>query len=285
MEMPAPKRKTKTKRNEPDAPRLSTRTQNQHTRPAVDAGLAPGNWRTAAQMEEARATEAVQQADASRKQADAVACVAAIEDEQRKRDQTYAETANHPSRARQPFPNFESDQDDFVPSEHSGDDGDEEEQEVVPRGRVGKPAKSSRNDVTVARSTQDASGTPAGSGQEESSRKRKASENSNNNSKRPGAKKAKTGKKGGLATKPAPKKRAASSALGRSSIVTAPNDDFDAPMTQYGGPAVDDDENERLEHPAPAGKGKKKGVPTDLGLKLVSIPPRRPTKKELRGQS
>ncbi|KAJ6522688.1 hypothetical protein B0H10DRAFT_2249901 [Mycena sp. CBHHK59/15] len=177
MEMPAPKCKTKTKRNEPDAPRLSTRTQNQHTCPGVDAGLAPGNRCTAAQMEEARATETAQQADASRKQADTIACVAAIEDEQRKGDQTYAETANHPvdppahvPDSHSPVDNeedldFESDQDDFVPSEHSGDDGDEEEQEVVPRGRVGKPAKSSRNDVTVARSTQDASGTPAGSGQ------------------------------------------------------------------------------------------------------------------------
>ncbi|KAJ6600186.1 hypothetical protein B0H10DRAFT_1958841 [Mycena sp. CBHHK59/15] len=161
MEMPAPKRKTKTKRNEPDAPRLSTRTQNQHTCPGVDAGLAPGNRHTAAQMEEARATEAAQQADASRKQADTIACVAAIEDEQRKGDQTYAETANHPVDPPAHAPDshspvdkeedldFESDQDDFVPSEHSGDDGDEEEQEVVPRGRVGKPAKSSHNDVTV----------------------------------------------------------------------------------------------------------------------------------------
>ncbi|KAJ6623230.1 hypothetical protein B0H10DRAFT_2187142 [Mycena sp. CBHHK59/15] len=296
MEMPAPSRKAKTKRNVPDAPRLSTRSQNQATRPAVLAGLAPGNRRTAAEMEEARATEAAQQADAVRKQADTIARVAAIEDEQRARDQTYAETANHPvdppARAPEsPSPvdnedlDLESDQDEFVPSEPS-----DEEQEVVPRGRVSKPAKSSRHDVAIARSTEDASGTPAGSGQD--ARKRKVSENRrvtslNSNGKRPGTKKAKLVKKGGLATSNPAKmaKRAASSASGRSSIATAPNDELDAPMSQYGGPAVDDDENERLEHPAPAGKGKKKGLPTDPGLKLVSAPPRHPTKKELRGNA
>ncbi|KAJ6626486.1 hypothetical protein B0H10DRAFT_2185729 [Mycena sp. CBHHK59/15] len=286
MEMPAPSSKAKTKRNVPDAPRLSTRSQNQATRPAVLAGLAPGNRCTAVDMEEARATEAAQQADAVRKQADAIACVAAIEDEQRARDQTSAETANHPvdppARAPEsPSPIWsliKTSSFHLSPAMKSR------------RSSPGDALASQLSRAATRNSTEDASGTPTGSGQD--ARKRKVSENRrvtslNSNGKRPGTKKAKLVKKGGLATSNPAKmaKGVASSASGRSSIATALNDELDAPMSQYSGPAVDDDENERLEHPAPAGKGKKKGLPTDPGLKLVSAPPRHPTKKELRGNA
>ncbi|KAJ6608986.1 hypothetical protein B0H10DRAFT_2226306 [Mycena sp. CBHHK59/15] len=293
MEMPVPKRK---KKNEPDAPRLNTRAKNQTTRPGFDAGVAPGTRRTPAQMEQVRVAEAAQQAAAAHKRQEAVDRVAAIEDQQNTHDRTYAETANHPvdppRRAFTPAlpadvdgargERHPSDNEDiFIPSVSEEDEEEEDDvEEEVPR--VGKPAKSTRNDVAAVRSTQDSSGTPAGSGQE-GLRKRKVSENGSSNAK--GQKKAKLGKKGGLATIPAAKKRlgGASSASGRSSLVA--NDDFDAPMTQYGGPAVDDDENEQLEHPVPAGKGKKKGLPMDTVLKITPVPTRRPTKKELRGNA
>ncbi|KAJ6551984.1 hypothetical protein B0H10DRAFT_2242312 [Mycena sp. CBHHK59/15] len=289
-EMPNPKRK----KNVPDAPQLNTRSKNQTTRPGVKAGVAPGVRCTATQMEEARATEAAQHAEAVRKQRDAIACVAAIEDEQRRHDNTYSETANHPAdpvldnasppAQRDEISESRSDKEDFIPSDHNMDSEDEAEGEAEEdegwRGRSSKPAKSSRTDVTAVRSTQDSSGTPADFGREKPARKCKASENGNSNAK-PKGKKPKLGKRAGLATK----KRVTSSASGRSSNIMAPNDDFDAPMSKYGGPAMDDDENEQLEHPAPAGKGKKKGLPTDTGLKFVPVPLRRPTKKELRGNS
>jgi hypothetical protein len=41
-------------------------------------------------------------------------------------------------------------------------------------------------------------------------------------------------------------------------------DDEDTPMHQFGGPALDDDEDEQMEHPAPNGKGRKKGVPQNV---------------------
>ncbi|KAJ6587717.1 hypothetical protein B0H10DRAFT_1961371 [Mycena sp. CBHHK59/15] len=299
MAMPAPSKK---KRNMPDAPRLTTRTQNKLTHPAVDAGVT-GLHRTVAEMEKARATEAAQLANTKQKAATAIARVAAIEDAQRKKDQTYDETANHPPDPpahEEPQPmddegpqgdhhlpsqspdtdsdvDFDSDKEqDFAPSEHSSDE--EEEEEPTPRGRGIKPAKSSRNDVSTARSTEDSSGTPAASAD---GRKCKISEKSPSNSKRSVLKKPKLAKKGGLA---AVKKRAASSASGQSSVITAPNDEES--MVQYGGPAVEDDANEQLEHPAPVGKAnKKKGLPTNPGLKVVAAPPRPPTKKELRGDA
>ncbi|KAJ6542105.1 hypothetical protein B0H10DRAFT_2244874 [Mycena sp. CBHHK59/15] len=155
-------------------------------------------------------------------------------------------------------------EEDFIPSDHDMDSEDEAEGEAEEdegwRGRSSKPAKSSRTDVP-----------PLWQGE--------TGAKANSNAK-PKGKKPKLGKRAGLATK----KRAASSASGRSSNITTPNDDFDAPMSQYGGPAMDDDENEQLEHPAQAGKGKKKGLPTDTGHKFVPVPLRRPTKKELRAQ-
>ncbi|KAJ6626822.1 hypothetical protein B0H10DRAFT_1996738 [Mycena sp. CBHHK59/15] len=262
----------------PDAPHLNTRAKNQTTHPGFDAGVAPGTRRTLAQMEQVRVAEAAQQAEAAHKRQEAVDRVAAMKISRTPTTGPMRKLRTTP--LTHPVALSESDNEDiFIPSVSEEDEEEEDDvEEEVPR--VGKPAKSTHNDVAAVHSTQDSSGTPAGSGQE-GLRKRKVSENGNTK----GQKKAKLGKKGGLATIPAAKKRlgGASSASGRSSLVA--NDDFDAPMTQYGGPAVDDDEKEQLEHPVPAGKGKKKGLPMDTVLKITPIPTRRPTKKELRGNA
>ncbi|KAJ6600852.1 hypothetical protein B0H10DRAFT_2441025 [Mycena sp. CBHHK59/15] len=279
MEMPAPKKsRKKAQQPLPDAPRVKTREK------------------TTAQMEEARRVEAVQNANATREQAEKLARVVAVEDEQHAADQTYSQTANHPidpprdaaGSAQQEDADDEgerkdssekSDEEDtFVPvgdsseDEDEGDEGDDDSSDA-PRGRRSKPAKSNRHDVISARSTKDSSGTPASSGKD--AKKRKATKEKN---KKSGAKKAKLGKVAGLAKQAM---RTTSSASGRSSVII---DDFDAPMTQYGGPAVDDDVDEELERPVPAGK-KKKGLPTTTIVKISAAPPKPLTKKEQRGNA
>ncbi|KAJ6610289.1 hypothetical protein B0H10DRAFT_2193487 [Mycena sp. CBHHK59/15] len=265
MSMPMPR-----KRNQPDAPRLNTRPKNQNTRPGVEAGVV-GTRCTSAQVEEVRVADTAQKAAAARSQQNAIERVAAVEDEQNTRDKQYAETANHPvdpprsSAApsieddRAPESEYSNESDVYV---DSGASDEEEEPMAKDRG-------AHLQDPTVKKEA-------------ESARipRRAGNDSSSSSGGKKAKKKAKITKKGGLAGKPAANKKAATSALGRSTV----NTNFDVPMTQYGGPAVDDDENEQLERPAPGGKGKKRGLPTNPGLKIVT-PTRRPTQKELRGGS
>ncbi|KAJ7029058.1 hypothetical protein C8F04DRAFT_1288987 [Mycena alexandri] len=314
MEMPAPKRK----RNEPDAPGLTTRTKNRLAEPGkVDA---KASRRTAVEMEKARAdAEAQQQAETS-KRIDAIARVAEMEDAQRAEDKIYDETANHPVDPPSPVParrpstpednkmavdteNFDDDESDgFVPNdgeeeeeeeeeepeEEEGEGEEEEEEERVVKRRG--PVKSRRTDVASARGTQDSAGTPI------VPQKRKVDNDSHSSAPKPkaGRKKLKVVKKGGLA-----KQSRASSASGHSSLVGGEEDES---MVHSGGPALDDDEHEGVERPVPAGK--KRGLPKAVSphfpfetfayphfssslsiVKIAPVPSKPLTKKEQRGNA
>ncbi|KAJ7494907.1 hypothetical protein FB451DRAFT_1550594 [Mycena latifolia] len=217
------------------------------------------------------------------------------EDQDDDRDSDSADPPRPARRASAPETGEEEDQDDngdsdsaesgdgaaFVPQHSSDEDGgeeedfgdDEDEQEVEKaRGRSSKPVKPSRKDVTASRSTKDSSGTPVDTSKE-GSNKRKASAEATKHTKKK-SKKVKLGK-GGLVAKA---KQAASSA-------GAAGDDGDVPMSQFGGPALDDDEHEDLERPVVTGKAKKKGLPKDSILDIVAVPPKPLTKKEQRGNA
>lgn len=81
MEMPVP---TKRKRNQPDAPRLQTRKQNQTTKPAVKAGLAKEEKQKRRTKEQIDADEQVakaQQAAEKKDRQERLERVAEIEDQ------------------------------------------------------------------------------------------------------------------------------------------------------------------------------------------------------------
>ncbi|KAJ7099635.1 hypothetical protein C8R43DRAFT_1141446 [Mycena crocata] len=271
MEMPAPA--PRHKRNEPDAPRLSTRSANADIRPAVRAGVAkadPVTRRTSQQVEDDRLAELASEARASEEAAAKVDRVAALEDKLRRVDKTYTATANHP--VDEDFPatggeeSSDSDGDDprFNPaSESAGDEDDsssaDDESDPPPKSRK-KTQKPRRNNVDTVRKTKASSGTPAASGT-----KRKAPVDI----KKQKAKKAKLAKKAGLLKSPA------------ISSTAAPEDVENALMLQYGGPALDDDAREQLERRRRLGKAGRKGFRRTIVP--VTIRPR--TKKEQRGNS
>ncbi|KAJ6622611.1 hypothetical protein B0H10DRAFT_1944515 [Mycena sp. CBHHK59/15] len=222
-------------------------------------------------MEEARVTEAAEVAEAVQKKADSISRVATIVDEQRTYDHTYSETVNHPIELPPPVhcvtPQPEdgeedvlevdkessgSDDDVFVPVDSSGDNADEDED--ANGGDKDKDNPMSQVIMILGRG-----------------RRGKVK------------KKPKMSKKAGLESKP--DKQAASTASGRSSIITAPKDDLHVLMTQYGGPALDDDVDEQLEHPMPAVKGKRKCVPQDSIVKIAPVPQKPLTKKDQRGNA
>ncbi|KAJ7778851.1 hypothetical protein DFH07DRAFT_796241 [Mycena maculata] len=284
MDMPRPKRK----RGEPDAPRLNTRTTNKKTRPAVKAGLAkadgPTQRRSTDEMEEARRVEAESQAAETGRKTAALARVSAIVDEQRAEDDNYSATARHPtdlpSPVRRTSPSDVTedpagggkegsgdDSDEFIPPKgSSGDEGDGDVDASEPESEADDPAPRGRKPAK-----------PAGADLNAKKRKapgKKADQNKPH-------KKTKLAKKAGLVSHP---KRGASSASGRSSIIAGPGEEDDS-MSRFGGPALDDDMGEQLERPKKSGKGKKSGLPATTDINIASVPPRRLTKKEQRGNA
>ncbi|KAJ7724779.1 hypothetical protein B0H16DRAFT_1698549 [Mycena metata] len=225
-----------------------------------------------------------------------ISAAASIEDRQREEDMRYELEANHP---RDPplvpsAPASDEDEED-VPEDPSHADsdgsfvGDNEEDEPedlsadeaepeVPRGRPKtKPDKAKRDDIKASRKTQSQSGTPQ---VRPAAAKRKASAGSaKSSSKAAATKKAKTGKKSGLASnlKSSAARRTPSSASGRSSmLVDSEEDDH---MVRPGGPALDDDENEHVER---RDKKSKRGKPNESDYIKITVPSKPPTLKQLR---
>ncbi|KAK7001905.1 hypothetical protein R3P38DRAFT_3283719 [Favolaschia claudopus] len=89
MSLPPPTKR----RNQPSGPGLTTRAGNKNIHPAQLAGLVPKTAEERAEDNE-RAAEVKAQSD--RTKDSALAAIAAIEDEQRRKDIEYGETAHHP---------------------------------------------------------------------------------------------------------------------------------------------------------------------------------------------
>ncbi|KAF7328299.1 hypothetical protein MSAN_02486900 [Mycena sanguinolenta] len=77
-------------------PGLQTRDKNRTTRPGVDAGVEKKYRRTQAQMKQVRADEAAAEAQAALDRDQAKKRLAAVEDKQHEEDVAYAKHANHP---------------------------------------------------------------------------------------------------------------------------------------------------------------------------------------------
>ncbi|KAK7001877.1 hypothetical protein R3P38DRAFT_2795332 [Favolaschia claudopus] len=90
MSLPVPPTR---RRNQPSGPGLTTRAGNKNIHPAQLAGLVPKTAEERAE-EKGRAAETKAQSDHTKDTA--LAAIAAIEDEQRREDIEYGETANHP---------------------------------------------------------------------------------------------------------------------------------------------------------------------------------------------
>ncbi|KAJ7312725.1 hypothetical protein DFH08DRAFT_943516 [Mycena albidolilacea] len=278
MSMPAPRRSPRV----PDAPGLKTRSENANKHPGNAPGVKGQPRRTPAQMEEARTVAAKEAEKAEAAQKAVLERVARIEDKQNADDDTYSENADHPpSSDYQALSSDYQEMDDSsgqslkLPDGESMDeadgnyledsdvdtDSDEDEGTQAEKRKYKKnPSKPTRQDIERLRSTEDSSGTPKSSAELDTSaaKKRKAdSEGRASHKKKP-----KMTKKGGLikaATKTA--QRGASTVSGRSSAIGSE----DESMFQYGGPALDNDENEKVETPV-AGKGKKRGLPGFVSL-------------------
>ncbi|KAF8217306.1 hypothetical protein K438DRAFT_1748385 [Mycena galopus ATCC 62051] len=319
MSMPAPRRN----RREPDAPGLTTRSGNAKKHPGSAPGVQSQPRRTAAPMEEARAAAAEEAEKAEAEQKAALERVARIEDKQTADDDTYSENADHPpnsdyqalssdyqdmddsSEENSKLPdddsmdeagsdyNGELDMDnDSNEDDGSNEDEDEETQTGKPKRKKNQP-KPTRQDIGRLRNTEDSSGTPKSRAESDVSaaKKRKAGSGGRADHK----KKPKMTKKSGLIKTAKTTQRGASTVSGRSSVVTSE----DESMFQYGGPALDNDENEKVETPV-ADKGKKRGLPSFVSispfvfeLSLTTIqrtikatapaPVKHTTKKQLRG--
>ncbi|KAJ6630165.1 hypothetical protein B0H10DRAFT_2428127 [Mycena sp. CBHHK59/15] len=278
-----------------EMPKVVTRTKNKNAHPAFDTGhRKPWQTRhTTTQMkaDQAREDQARIREEEERKKH--LSDLAALEDKMRQDDMHYAEHANHPANAiaRPPVvlknsehPEFRHDgeeeaeeepesegHDELVADPESEEESDEEDpDEDVQEKRRGRPRapKTTRSDVVAARKTKAISGTPD---VDVTTRKRKASPKTKGT-----GKKKKTTKKCGLAPK-----RTASSASGRSSLI-APETDDDDKMVRLGGPALDDDPNERIELTKRT-SNKKRGKPNESDfIKVSAIPPKPQTLKELR---
>ncbi|KAJ6556914.1 hypothetical protein B0H10DRAFT_1967495 [Mycena sp. CBHHK59/15] len=271
-----------------EMPGLSTHKKNKNAHPAVNAGVAPKPRRTTAQMKQSREEDAQTKKKKEAAEKAAVKAVVAIEDEQHRDDAIRADNTNHPVDWCSPLPasprkiptremSLEDKEeeplddvpvlgdglDNFVPAE---DDSSEEEDETSEDEELAKPKKvpkPKRADVTASRSTKDAMGTPATSAAMGTKCKAMDSKTSKLREKS----KNKVQKKSGLTT---PKS-------GQSSGVEA---DDDESGVKFGGPAIDDDVDEKLERQEQDSKKKKRGLPTAPIIQIAPTPARPLTKKE-----
>ncbi|KAJ7246228.1 hypothetical protein C8J57DRAFT_1241711 [Mycena rebaudengoi] len=273
----------------PSMGRQATRKANKHAHPAFDTGYAkrPQKRRTSDKVAEDEAKEKSAQVTAAKAQRSANKNLATIEDDMRNTDIQREAEANHPVDVQVPrVPAAKAQRDveekdegdgeasgeeeehnqeqeephesgrscdnfvhypEYVENSDPGSDGEDDEgdDEDVPkksRGRS-KVVKTSRADITAERKTEAVKGTPEVTGD-----KRKGSPKAKGDKK-----KKKSGKKAGLA------KRTVSSASGKSSQLAVDDDDDDH-MVRLGGPALDDDPNERIELQE---KKKKRGKPSE----------------------
>ncbi|KAJ7246226.1 hypothetical protein C8J57DRAFT_1523784 [Mycena rebaudengoi] len=270
----------------PSMGRQATRKANKHAHPAFDTGYAkrPQKRRTSDKVAEDEAKEKSAQVTAAKAQRSANKNLATIEDDMRNTDIQREAEANHPVDAQVPrVPAAKAQRDveekdegdgeaslaiiscivltalpdpEYVENSDPGSDGEDDEgdDEDVPkksRGRS-KVVKTSRADITAERKTEAVKGTPEVTGD-----KRKGSPKAKGDKK-----KKKSGKKAGLA------KRTVSSASGKSSQLAVDDDDDDH-MVRLGGPALDDDPNERIELQE---KKKKRGKPSEATpAKLLTL--------------
>ncbi|KAJ7194143.1 hypothetical protein GGX14DRAFT_576630 [Mycena pura] len=251
-------------------------------------------------MADARQTAAAEKLRALKKQADAIARVADIEDKQRREDEgarkkrtevkhrkderrltppvsqlgTPFKLLRRDSRAKYELPGEAVNEEPDGAGDSGGDgdleDEDEDEQpEDEPPKKKKKSIKPTRQDVAAVRETVDRSGTPVTA----DGVKRKDPDDIDDRA----HKKTKALKKSGLAKA---SKSSASTATSRCSVVETPEDDS---MARYGGPALDDDDSEIVEHPK--NRKSKYGMPAKDGLVKV-VPVLKPlTKKAQRGDS
>ncbi|KAJ6517195.1 hypothetical protein C8R47DRAFT_1254521 [Mycena vitilis] len=241
-------------------PRMKTRIANKDTHPADKAGLKKGVRRTSAQMVQAREDETTAKARAALNAKKEVKRLAALEDKLQQDDRAYSATANHPPakpvKAPEEATEFQSrraqsgsdeDSEAYQPEENEEDDVDDdadgEDSDADPKKKKKGP---SRSDVQASRSTQDSTGTPATG----AAGKRKAPEKAKAGNPRKRPKTAMANKKSGLDD---------SDLRSNSKAKGAVSDAEDDSMVAPGGPALDDDVDERVERPA-TGK-KKKGKP------------------------
>ncbi|KAJ7016442.1 hypothetical protein C8F04DRAFT_1407090 [Mycena alexandri] len=283
----------------PTLGRPVTRVGNKDRHPAIDTGYRK-DWITRRTPEEIAIAKEEEESAKRREKAEQkrlIQAAASIEDRQREEDLRYELEANHPHDPPLVPSTHASDEDEEdVPEDPShadsdgsfvgGDEEDEPEdfsadeaEPEVPRGRPKTKAdKAKRDDIKASRKTQSQSGTPQ---VKPAAGKRKASASSaKSSSKAAAAKKAKTGKKSGLASnlKSAAGRRTPSSASGRSSPMAVDSEDDDRAV-RPGGPALDDDANEQVER---RGKKSKRGKPNESDYIKITVPPRPPTLKELR---
>ncbi|KAJ6549175.1 hypothetical protein B0H10DRAFT_2243012 [Mycena sp. CBHHK59/15] len=276
-----------------EMPGLSTRKKNKNAHPAVNAGVAPKPRRTTAQMKQSREEDAQTKKKKEAAEKAAVKAVVAIEDEQHRDDAIRADNANHPVDWRSPppasprkiptremspedkeeeplddVPVLGDGLDNFVPAEGDSSEEEDETSEDEELAKPKKVPKPKRADVTASRSTQDATGTPATSAATGTKRKAMDSKMSKPRKKS----KNKVQKKSGLAT---PKS-------GLSSGVEA--DDNESGV-KFGGPAIDDDVDEKLERQEQDSEKKKRGLPTAPIIQIAPTPARPLTKKEQRNNA
>ncbi|CAK5272540.1 unnamed protein product [Mycena citricolor] len=257
-----------------------TRIKNRDTHPAVKAGLVRGPSdppfrRSSEEVKKARKAEAASRAREERQQNRAAKELAAMEDLNRQNDVEHAATANHPPAnswkpTLNPEPSESSDSDDsdkFEPlhddteSESNSTDSEAEDsdEENGKKNRKNKKKKKlTRADITASRTTKDSTGTPI----IDRSTKRKAADNQRKSSK----KAKKDNKKSGLDHDVSKSKKIKTPAV------------EDESMFQLGGPALDDDEQERVERPS-----KKKGLPNEAPVLIKTVVSKPETKKAVRG--
>ncbi|KAJ7621663.1 hypothetical protein B0H17DRAFT_1151823 [Mycena rosella] len=273
----------------PSIGRPATRAQNQTTHPAFDTGFRKA-WRknrTSTEILADKEKDASAKLKVAQKQKKLTSRVAEIEDDLRREDERFEAEANHPVDValvqehdeEHDAHEMQSDSGEDQSGVYAAEDESEDEQsdaasEVEPKKPRGRPTavksaskkapKPSRSDVAAQRQTVAQSGTPKVPGPPA---KRKASPRQQSTTK-----KTKSSKKGGLAATA----QTPSSASARSMAVDSDDDDR---MVKQGGPAIDDDVNERVE--LKQSKGKKRGKPVESVIK-VTLPPKPPTLKELR---
>ncbi|KAF8180707.1 hypothetical protein K438DRAFT_1841690 [Mycena galopus ATCC 62051] len=296
---PVPKRR----RNEPDAPGLSTRSANKYVRPAEAAGLT--NTRRSSEQKAADdAKEAQEKAQVDEEESEKLARVAAIEDKQREDDLQYGQNPHHPvdpprrktpknaspgparrslstTPAREDLAGDEqeelggeefeemnqdpdADKNEFEPSDSENDTEDIEDDNDSDSAAQKPKKKLKKGRVDIQAARQTQDST--GTPEIESSgQKRKAKDHGKG--KAP-AKKLKTAKKGGL------------TAGVKSTLKNKrpkDGDDVDG-IVQYGGPALDDDAGEIVEREKGTGKGKPK-----QSVVRIEASAKRITQKEQRG--
>ncbi|KAJ7351611.1 hypothetical protein DFH08DRAFT_806327 [Mycena albidolilacea] len=228
-------------------------------------------------MEEVRtvAAKEAENAEAARKAV--LEHVARIEGRQNANDDAYSENADHPpssdyqelssdyqemddsSEENLKLPNGESmDEADsnYLEDSDVDTDSDEDEGTQTDKGKYKKnPSKPIRQDIERLWSTEDSSGTPKSSAELDTSAAKKRKIDSGDQASH--KKKPKMTKKGGLI---------------KAATKTAQRGSEDESMFQYSGPALDNDENEKVEMPV-AGKGKKRGLPGFGTIKATTPAP------------